>query len=347
MSKSIYYNGKIYENVENIKPTINPYPQDTWDNLFHNISGIPIIHGTHNFKDGEDVTGRYELKYQYKGFHDWITCDKDNYDISAEPRRRIIAVPLPLSTEPAVKTKTPEEMLRKHLGKYFYVSTKDESVQFMINAMEEYHNQFVAVPAPAVSGNCKCNNEIKTGQTSIMCCNVCGLPDEQWWQVPANESNWTHNNRVVPPVECKSAEPNKCSFDNVELVKKVREWVRKLAMSGGKDWTLEVPVNFDKDPDVLIEELCKRFERMEAYKAQPTPVPQSAIDILFKHWKAWSGRTFTEDDVMIEEMKDTDMAKVCIPAMIEYKAAASPVEQDADDGWVYCPNCGRVKSPDQ
>ena len=28
---------------------------------------------------------------------------------------------------------------------------------------------------------CDCNNEIKTGQTSVMCCNLCGKPDEDFW----------------------------------------------------------------------------------------------------------------------------------------------------------------------
>jgi len=31
---------------------------------------------------------------------------------------------------------------------------------------------------------CNCKDEIKTGQTSVMCCNVCGLPDEEFWQPP-------------------------------------------------------------------------------------------------------------------------------------------------------------------
>lgn len=29
---------------------------------------------------------------------------------------------------------------------------------------------------------CICHNSEKTGQTSVMCCNVCGLPDEDFWQ---------------------------------------------------------------------------------------------------------------------------------------------------------------------
>lgn len=28
---------------------------------------------------------------------------------------------------------------------------------------------------------CECHNEIKTGQTSVMCCNICGKPDETFW----------------------------------------------------------------------------------------------------------------------------------------------------------------------
>lgn len=28
---------------------------------------------------------------------------------------------------------------------------------------------------------CRCSDEIKTGQTSVMCCNVCGRPDECFW----------------------------------------------------------------------------------------------------------------------------------------------------------------------
>jgi hypothetical protein len=29
---------------------------------------------------------------------------------------------------------------------------------------------------------CTCDNEIKTGQTSVMCCNICGKPDEDFWR---------------------------------------------------------------------------------------------------------------------------------------------------------------------
>ena len=31
--------------------------------------------------------------------------------------------------------------------------------------------------------NCQCPQEIKTGQTSAMCCNICGKPDDPAWVV--------------------------------------------------------------------------------------------------------------------------------------------------------------------
>ena len=31
---------------------------------------------------------------------------------------------------------------------------------------------------------CHCSNDEKHGQTSVMCCNHCGLPDEEFWKRP-------------------------------------------------------------------------------------------------------------------------------------------------------------------
>lgn len=33
----------------------------------------------------------------------------------------------------------------------------------------------------------QCDNEIKTGQTSVMCCNICGKPDEDFWDIGQDE----------------------------------------------------------------------------------------------------------------------------------------------------------------
>lgn len=51
-------------------------------------------------------------------------------------------------------------------------------------------------------------------------------------------------------------------LNNEELIKKVRMWVDELCRTGGKGWSLQVPVNMERDPDVLISELCNRFEEI-------------------------------------------------------------------------------------
>lgn len=52
----------------------------------------------------------------------------------------------------------------------------------------------------------------------------------------------------------------KCTLSNEELIASCENWVFKLAESGGKDWMLSVPVNFNKDPDVLFIELAERLK---------------------------------------------------------------------------------------
>lgn len=56
-----------------------------------------------------------------------------------------------------------------------------------------------------------------------------------------------------------TAEGKKHEMSNDELIKKVQEWVGKLAATGGRAWSLQVPVNFDTDPDMLILETCRRL----------------------------------------------------------------------------------------
>lgn len=57
-----------------------------------------------------------------------------------------------------------------------------------------------------------------------------------------------------------------CTLNNSELIVKVREWVEQLESSDGKDWRISTPVNYDRDPDCLILELCNRFESSENSK---------------------------------------------------------------------------------
>lgn len=54
-------------------------------------------------------------------------------------------------------------------------------------------------------------------------------------------------------------EDKRCELSDEELVMACNEWVSKLASTGGKAWTLQVPVNFKRDPDMLFIELGRRL----------------------------------------------------------------------------------------
>lgn len=54
----------------------------------------------------------------------------------------------------------------------------------------------------------------------------------------------------------------KCMLTDKELIDKCNEWVHILAESGGKRWSLQVPVNFNEDPDMLFTELANRYNTL-------------------------------------------------------------------------------------
>jgi hypothetical protein len=59
------------------------------------------------------------------------------------------------------------------------------------------------------------------------------------------------------------AEESKIKYDNKQLVEKCRSLVRELSQSGGASWSLQVPVNFERDPDVLFNEIGNRLLKLE------------------------------------------------------------------------------------
>lgn len=63
-----------------------------------------------------------------------------------------------------------------------------------------------------------------------------------------------------------------CTLSDGELIERCEQWVHDLAETGGERWTLSVPVNFNRDPDMLFIELGKRFGQaaleLEAVKAE-------------------------------------------------------------------------------
>lgn len=52
---------------------------------------------------------------------------------------------------------------------------------------------------------------------------------------------------------------DKCTLSDKELILKCEEWISKLANTGGRAWSLRVPVDFNHDPDMLFCELIRRF----------------------------------------------------------------------------------------
>jgi len=53
---------------------------------------------------------------------------------------------------------------------------------------------------------------------------------------------------------------DKCTLTDQELLNRIYKTVSDLCRTGGRSWTLKVPVDFDNDPDMLITELCNRYK---------------------------------------------------------------------------------------
>jgi len=59
------------------------------------------------------------------------------------------------------------------------------------------------------------------------------------------------------------AEESNIKYDNKQLVEKCSLLVRELSITGGESWSLQVPVNFEKDRDVLFSEMGNRLLKLE------------------------------------------------------------------------------------
>jgi len=80
--RDIYFNGEIIVDFTGFNPNKNTVSKN---------KSYPV-QGSHSFKDGEDVTGRYELQYQYLIGETWIPVVPMMYDAMNEPKR-IVALP--------------------------------------------------------------------------------------------------------------------------------------------------------------------------------------------------------------------------------------------------------------
>lgn len=53
---------------------------------------------------------------------------------------------------------------------------------------------------------------------------------------------------------------DKCTLSDKELSEKCRTLISALCQTGGKAWSMRVPVDFNNDSDMLLSELVRRFE---------------------------------------------------------------------------------------
>jgi hypothetical protein len=70
----------------------------------------------------------------------------------------------------------------------------------------------------------------------------------------------------LAPVATLGSKPgillDRCTLPDDELLNKCRSWITDLCRTGGKAWMLQVPVNYNEDPDMLFSELVRRYKQL-------------------------------------------------------------------------------------
>lgn len=61
----------------------------------------------------------------------------------------------------------------------------------------------------------------------------------------------------------------RCTLDDLQLIEKAKLMVNDLAQTGGRSWTMRVPVDFDRDHDMIFSEVINRFEKLAVSKLFP------------------------------------------------------------------------------
>ena len=76
-----------------------------------------------------------------------------------------------------------------------------------------------------------------------------------------------------------------CTLNNEELSIACDNWITELCRSGGKKWCLSIPVNLNKDPDMLFIELIKRFNEFNKSIKVVTTYDKIRMIAEFDGWK--------------------------------------------------------------
>lgn len=83
---------------------------------------------------------------------------------------------------------------RQYQEKCYRLESKIQELESKLSQLEDNREELIAkvmnLEDKLADIQCKCNPEQKHGETSIMCCNKCGLPTEKFWtktQLPKKE----------------------------------------------------------------------------------------------------------------------------------------------------------------
>ena len=104
----------------------------------------------------------------------------------------------------------------------------------------------------------------------------------------------------------------KSTLTNEQLIAKAKQWVKELCESGGRKWSLRVPVDFNHDPDVIFIELCNRLEEY-AQQSQPSGMWWVRVE----DYKGYDGRILVFSpiypirDLMRYRIIDSQFLKTC------------------------------------
>lgn len=56
--------------------------------------------------------------------------------------------------------------------------------------------------------------------------------------------------------------------EDKDLIEKARNMVNELCQTGGRSWTMRVPVDLEKDHDMVFTRLINRFEILAGLKEE-------------------------------------------------------------------------------
>lgn len=96
-------------------------------------------------------------------------------------------------------------------------------------------------------------------------------------------------------------EKDKYTFSDQELIEKWNEWVSELNRLSRNEWVLSVPVQLNKDPDVLFSELAVRFKDTITKIVQKPNIPL-ITNPMGRSWKqpSLSRLSFVEGYVIMD-----------------------------------------------